>query len=352
MNTISAVDHLYAFEDGDTISPAMGVSWVNSSNVGYGLQQYWNPTTKQVMDTDFAKHPVLLYPQPYSSKRGAVVVPESVGQQWYYGNISDEGGILQDGKVKAKFASLFEVTTLEVNKQSFPALKIKGNLATEADHTDKYIYYKSSYQGKAFTCQQLIPIMTAVGEFYKVVVNYVGDSGSGDNVLSDDNDWCQIVATLTRSGSPIDGSVSYKWQRLVNGVWTDIQSVKSVTEISSNSLKVYNAAVEGVEMFRCVVTYAGKEYIGLAEVSDIHDPYYIEIGRSQASSAVAVGATVTYNPKVYDRATGNVSNGWAFKFTFTDTQGKVLPDITERNLTYDNINKYGGISVRLEAQKA
>lgn len=351
MSTISSIDHLYAFEDGDTISAAMGVKWVNGE-VGYGLQQYFNPTTKQVMETDFTKHPVLLYPQPYSSKRGSVVVPEATGQQWYYGNISDEGGILQDGKVKDKFKTLFEVTTLEVNKMTFPALKIKGNLATADDHTDKYIYYKSSYQGKAFTCQQLIPIMTAVGESYKVNISYIGADGSGDNVLADDNDWCKIVATLSRSGAPIDGDVAYKWQRLVNGVWKDVANVKSVTEVSGNTLKVFDAGVEGVEMFRCVVTYASVDYYGIAEVSDIHDPYYIDMGRSQASGAVSVGSTVTYSPKVYSRADGKISTGWSFSFSFTDFKGNALNDITERMLTYDNILKYDGISVRLEAQKA
>lgn len=351
MSTISSIDHLYAFEDGDTISTAMGVKWVNGE-IGYGLQQYFNPTTKQVMETDFSKHPVLLYPQPYSSKRGSVVVPETMGQQWYYGNISDEGGILQDGKVKDKFKNLFEVTTLEVNKMVFPALKIKDNLATADDHTDKYIYYKSSFQNKAFTCQQLIPIMTAVGESYKVNISYTGADGSGDNVLADDNDWCQMVATLTRSGAPIDGNVAYKWQRLVNGQWQNISNIQAVTELSGNTLKVFDTAVEGVEMFRCVVTYASNEYIGIAEVSDIHDPYFIDMGRSQASGAVAVGTTVSYSPKVYSRADGKLSTGWTFRFYFSDSKGNVLSDITEKTLTYDNILKYDGISVRLEAIKA
>ena len=54
MSTISSIDHLYAFEDGDTISAAMGVKWVNGE-VGYGLQQYFNPTTKQLRDASLSK---------------------------------------------------------------------------------------------------------------------------------------------------------------------------------------------------------------------------------------------------------------------------------------------------------
>ena len=195
MNNISAIDHLYAFEDGDTITPGMGVRWVNGET-GLGLQQYWNPTTGKVIATDFKEHPVMLYPQPYSSKKGAVVLPEANGQQWYYGNISTEGGILQDGTVKEKFKNLFEVATVEVNGKKFPALKIKDNLATAEDHTDKYIYYSSSYDGKTFVCQQLIPIQQAVGEAYQVLISVEGASGSGDNVLSEDNDWIKFSGSL------------------------------------------------------------------------------------------------------------------------------------------------------------
>lgn len=351
-STFTAIDHLYAFEDGDVLTPAMGVSWVKPEDVGYGLQQYWNPTINAVIETDFKQHPVLLFPRPYSSKMGSIVVPESEGQQWYYGNISDEGGILQNGKVKEKFVELFEVTTIELNKKVFPALKIKGNLATAADHTDKYIYYKSSWQGKQFTCQQLIPIMEAVGESYKVNISYVGQDGSGDNVLSNNNDWCKMVPTLQRSGDPVKSDATYKWQRIVNNVWQDITAVAKVYEFEGNNLKVYNAAVEGVEVFRCEVTYSGKKYYGVAEVTDEHDPYYIIHGRSQASNAVAVGSTVTYNPRVIERATGNVVTGFTFSFTFTNEQGEVLKDVTERNLTYDVISKYGGIAVRIEAKKS
>ena len=33
-NTFTAIDHLYAFEDGDVLTPAMGVSWVKPEDVG------------------------------------------------------------------------------------------------------------------------------------------------------------------------------------------------------------------------------------------------------------------------------------------------------------------------------
>lgn len=350
MNNISAIDHIYAFEDGDTLTPGMGVKWVNGET-GLGLQQYWNPSTGKVIATDFSEHPVLLFPQPYSTRKGDMVVPETTGQQWYYGNITEEGGILQDGKVKAKWASLFEVTTLESNGKTFPALKIKGNLATADDHTDKYIYYKSSYMKRSFVCSQLIPIQASAGDSYKVLVSCNGADGSGDNVLSNDNDWVEFTANLQRTGLPVDGA-TYKWQRNENGTWKDITNVENMQKVTGQTLKLWNAGVEGSELFRCLVTYMSQTYIGTCEATDIHDPFYIELGRSIPTQSVSPGQTVTYSPKVYDRSTGELSTGWTFSFSFTDNNGNEVTDVTERTLTYDNLAKHGGLAVRIEARRS
>lgn len=349
MNTISAIDELYAYEDGDNITPGMGVKWANGET-GLGLQQYWNPTTKQVIATDFSKHPVILFPKPYSSRLGNFVLPETKGQQWYLGNITDEGGILQDGAVKDSRKDTFEVTIVVMNGMTMPALKIKANLASEADHTDKYIYYRSSYDGKGFTCQQLIPIQESVGDTMKLICTVEGEDGSGDEVLSNDNDWVKLTCALQRAGINVEG-VSYVWQRLSSGVWNDCKTIDAMQEVNGASIKLYNAGVEGTELFRCKATYDGKDYYHVHEVSDVHDPFYIIMGRSQASPAVSDGQTVTYNPKVYDRASGKVSEGWTFDFTITDHEGNILSDLTKDNLTYANIKKYEDISVRCKASR-
>lgn len=294
---------------------------------------------------------MLLYPQAYSSKAGTVVVPETAGQQWYYGNITDEGGILSGGKVKEKYASLFEAATVEANGKTFPALKIVGNLATEADHSDKYIYYKSSYQGKDFTCQQLIPIQESVGDSLRVLITCAGADGSGDNVLSADNDWVQFTASLQRSGVTVTDGVTYQWQRYVGGAWTDMETVDALFTVSGASLKCFDAGVEGVELFRCVATYGGQQYMGSCEATDIHDPFYVEPGRSIPRQSVLPGETVTYSPKVYERATGAEQDGWTFAYSFVDNDGQALDDLTKDNLTYANIAKHGGFAVRIEASK-
>lgn len=350
MTNLSAIDHIYAFEDGDTLIPGMGIIWVNGEN-NLGLQQYWNPSTNEVIATDFSKHPALLYPRPYSSRMGNIVVPETTGQQWYIGNITEEGGILQDGKVKDRWKDIFEVTIVEANGMTMPALKIKGNIATKEDHTDKYIYYKSSYRNKTIICSQLIPIQESAGESYKVNISSTGADGSGDDVLSNDNDWVELTASLQRSGLAVTDGVTYKWQNLQTGTWKDVTSIEKMQEINGQVLKLYNAGVEGTELFRCLVTYNSKTYIGVKEVSDIHDPYYLDMGRNLPSQSVAKGQTVTYSPKVYERATGNLSTGWSFIYGFTDNDGNELTDVSATTLTYENIKKHQCIAVSIEARK-
>lgn len=351
MNSISAIRNLYAYNDGDTVTPAMGVR----IDAGYGLHQYFNPTTKQVVATDFTQHNAILFPQPYSSKLGSIIVPETVGQQWYYNNISSEGAILENGAVKSAFASIFELTSVTLNGSTFPALKIKGNLANENDYTDKYIYYRSTYRGMTIVCQQLIPIQAAVGDAYKVLLSVEGDNGIGDNVLSNDNDWVKYTANLQLAGQTVANGVTFAWQRLVNGAWQTVTHVQGLTEISgatSNVFKVFNAAVEGVEEYRCVATYNHNDYYEVFQVTDIHDPFYIDDGCSHPGDAVKVGETVTFTPKVYDRSTGDLSTGWTFTYTLTKrADGTVISDVTVNTLTYDNIDRYGGINVRTEASR-
>jgi hypothetical protein len=232
-------------------------------------------------------------------------------------------------------------------------LIIIGNLATSDDHTDKYIYYSSTYDGKSFTCQQLIPIQSSVGDAYSVLISIEGEDGSGDNVLSNDNDWVKATANLQLVGQIVSGNMTINFQKLVGSAWQNISNVSGLTEIGINTFKVYNAAVEGVELFRAKITYGDKDYYGFFEVTDVHDPYFIDDGCNIAGDAVKAGETATFSPVVYDRSSGEVSTGWTFGYTLTKkTDGSVITDFDETALTYDNIKSVGGVIVRIEATKS
>src|SRR5574344_734290 len=336
MNNISSIQNLYVYDDGDTITPRMGVSIA----AGFGLSQFWDPSTKTIVNTDFSLHPAILYPQAYSSKSGKIIVPETTGQQWYYNNPEGDGMIGSDGTLKAAYTDRFELTTISVNGATFPALKIKGNLATDADHTDKYIYYRSTYSGKSFTCQQLISIQETIGSNYEILLSFRGQDGSGDDVLSNDNDYVDVTAALQLKGTSVASGVDYVWQKLINNVWTDIETTDGLYEVVTEIITIKEAAVEGVEMFRCAATYAGKTYYKVFQITDIHDPYYIVPNSSNPGNMIPRSESVTFRPRVYDRSNGTdvtytIHGNWIFNYQVSDSNGNILSTGSGRNFTVD-----------------
>ncbi len=351
---LSAVKHFYAYDDGDVITPGMGIS----IDTGYGLVQNFNPSTGKVISTDFTQHPAVLFPKPYSSKEGTIVVPETVGQQWYYNNPdSSEAAVIgDDGAVKSKIADIFELTTITQNAKTFPALKIKGNLATVADHTDKYIYYKSTYCGKAFTCSQKIDIHETTGNTYEVLLSVTGENGAGDDVLSNDNDWVQLSAYLQMGGNNVVGA-TYKFQHLVGGVWTDITSSTGQFEITDNVIKIFASAIDGTDNIRAVATYNSLSYYKVFPVTDIHDPYYINDNCNIPGGAVKKSETITMKPSVINRSDGTdvtSSEGWSFGYTVSEDDGTVIKSSTGSTFSYSgtDVAAHKQIGVRIEAEKS
>lgn len=359
MNNVKAIKTLYAYEDGDNITPGMGVQIA----AGHGLQQYYNPDTWQVTNTDFRQFPPTLFPQAYSGRAGAIIVPAS-GGQWYYNTISDNAGILdENGNVKAAFASTFKATTVTMNGKTFPGLTIKDNLvnATNKDGTDKHIFFVGSYDGKSFTCSQLIPVQAVVGEAYQLMVSVEGANGTGDEVLSDEQDWIRYTASLQMMSTGTDiADAVISFEHLENDAWVAVTNQEGMTEVSGNKLKLYESAVDGSEMYRAKATYLGKTFFQTMNPTDEHDPYYIDDGCSILGDFVTRNDTVSFSPSVYKRHYGlgeededvTVSEGWTFTYTLVSQKDKsVITEINQDNITFNELKKYGGISTRIIASR-
>ena len=353
---ISAIRSLFAYDNGDTITPAMGVEIA----AGHGLSQFWDSDKNEVIATDFSVVNAKLYPQPFSSRQGTVIVPES--GDWLYN--SPNGTPLAFGSnnkcTTAGLTNIFEKTEVISNGKTFPALKIVNNLATANDHTDKYIYYKGRYKSLEFTCQQLIPIQSASTADCDILISCQGPNNvDGDTILSNGVDFVKMTPFLQRAGKNITSGVTYTWQRLVNGSWVNVENVSGNTVInnSDHSLTVYEAAVYGVEQFRCVATCNGKTYYKVQEVSDVQDAYYIVDGCT-ATDSLQPGETARFVPVVYDRANNVRDTGhtWTFAYTvYRMPEGTVVRtgSGSSFNVTYDDIEGAGGkVSVRIEANCA
>ncbi len=320
----SAIDTLYAYEDGDVVIPGMGVSIAS----GHALAQFLNPTTGLVSeDSDFrtpANQPTI-YPLPYSSKQGEYVIPSTVGQQWYYNNLQvDAAGILDaNGAVKGAYSSLFQVTSYVLNGKTYPALKIIGNLCSKDDQTNKTLYYVSTVGGMQVVCKIDIPVNVSTGTPYNVAISCVNPDGNADTVLDvEGEEYLDLTCQLNTGNTEVSAD-NYKWQKLVDGVWTDLVTTSGMYTVSSNGkkLRVYRNGVEGREDFRAVCTVDGKNYMETILVSDTRDPFFVDFGRNIPSNYVKRTETVTYTPVVYDRKTQQAQSGWSFAYSFYDDDG-------------------------------
>ena len=354
--TLSRIRHLYAYEDGDKIEARMGVSIAD----GYGLTQYWDVNQLKVVNTDFSQHPATLYPLPYSSKLGQYVKPETQGQQWYFNNPETSTAAILDenGNVKATYQDRFEKTTQTVDGVVYPALRIKGNLAKADDLTDKYIYYKSTYNGKPFTCAQLIPIQTTTGDATELIISVVSQNGVGSTALTNNNTWAQLTAHLLKAGTNIDSSATFQWQRFVNGSWVNVTNSPTVMELTgTQQLKVYTAGVDCEEVFRVACVCDGKTKYMSIQLTDQTDAYYIYDGCSNVGDAVEAGTNVTFTPAVYTR-TGNVPDTeytWSFSFfMYNIANGNELTGYRQTNVAsytvnYNVLEENKGVSVIISA---
>jgi len=218
--------------------------------------------------------------------------------------------------VKAAYASLFEKATIVIGGATYPTLKVKGNLCSATDLTDKHIYYKSTFNGKSFMCSQLIPVQTTVGDATEILISLTTEDGSGSNVLSNTNKWVRMKALLQRAGSTVSGA-TYQWQKLVNGAWQNVTNQLGVIDVeSADCIKVYDAGVDAEDIFRVAVTKDGATSYKTQQLTDTADIYYIFDGCSQAGDAVEEGVNVSFNPVVYDRRTNvpDTANTWNFSF--------------------------------------
>jgi hypothetical protein len=366
MSTISAIDTLEAIVDGDTIVP--GMSYKSPS--GIGLTQFYNPQTGNITPK-FKDNNIILYPTCYSSNQGKYLAPDAYTYQWYYNNPeSEDAAILETtggSKVKSAFTGLFNVTTYTSSGVTYPALVIVGEIAAATQLGDVNIYFKGTFNNIEVTTHATISVKTTVGDAVEIVIQSVSVDANGneqdqDTVLDYNGESLKLTAYLTNNGEVTKDTVAsrWKWYRMVKGELTQVSNVTGVTEISANVIRLYDTAIEGTEeYFAEYTTDDSQVYRQGIQVSDIHDPYYINIGRSVTSNLVRkTDADIVYTPKVINRNTGqeDTTKTWTFNFSATDAKGDPLngvinhSDTNKVNVTAANVATYGQIIIYISAK--
>lgn len=352
---ISAIDTLEAIIDGDTVVP--GMNFVLPA--GIGKTQYYNPSTKACTpDYTKAANQIIIYPACYSSGSGKFLIPSSADMMWYYDDPNTTAAQIlaaKGGAIADKYKTLFQKTTYTVNNQTFPALKIIGNLAAADSLNDVSIYFKSKFNDMEITCHGTIAIKESVGSLFDILINCVNEDGVNDTVIDNDSEYLVLTASLQDSGLDMAATGSWGWKKATSGGLVTVSHVPGVTELSNTNktLKLYDGAIEGTEEYFACVTHNGVTYQKGIQVSDTHDPFYINIGRNQASNMVKESDTIVYTPSVLARSSRAVQAGWSFSFTLRDNSGNTVRSATAQTfqVTGSEVHAKAGLITHIIARK-
>ena len=74
-----------------------------------------------------------------------------------------------------EWSGIFIKTSYTVNNQTFPALKIVGNLASADSLNDIKIFCKAKYNGMEVQCNGVIGIKETVGSLFDILINCVNE---------------------------------------------------------------------------------------------------------------------------------------------------------------------------------
>lgn len=120
----------------------------------------------------------------------------------------------------------------------------------------------------------------------------------------------------------ISSPTTIQWSKMVNGTWTNTWKYDSgdTTNVTSNTetLLVKRNEVNGTQLFRCVLTYGGKQYTDVVTITDKTDTYQ--------SSIISIGGNVLTGGE-----TGRIA--YATLFQGADEKDKLLCPIYSDNTT-------------------
>lgn len=152
-------------------------------------------------------------------------------------------------------------------------------------------------------------------------------------------------------GSAIDSTlVAYKWQKLINGVWTDITPANAlgITGQTTNEITIPAGAVLNFDSFKCVIkdtdpasgTY-DTSVSDMVTIADMTDPYDVEVFAPNGTTLTSGMTSTTVTVNVWQNGAllpdsffeGVTCNWRKFKNGVADTKWGTNGVKSGRNLT-------------------
>lgn len=125
-----------------------------------------------------------------------------------------------------------------------------------------------------------------------------------------------------RGGSIDTTNVTYLWQKLVSGVWTNMTSANA--GYNTNEVTIFATDVLNYETFRCEVTdtdpssgQSQTKFYDYVSFSDLSDPYVVEVSSTTGDKIVNGVGSTTLKAVVWQNGLPFSDTDAANKFVFT-----------------------------------
>lgn len=270
---------------------------------------------------DFSNTKPLLYFICTSSKTTeGIATPDSM--KYYFGGTEITFG--SDNISTGIFAGLFK-RIYPGTDQPYYGLQIINNIASAAGYASVAIKMIATLSYGTASSQEIehsytIPVSQYTGTSYRVTI------AAGDNknfVLTSKGDSCILKAFAYQSSAILSSNLTYQWQKMTGGAWTDMPGSTSQTlTVTTDNINVYGNY--RVKVFLSG-TLIGTDTQG---VMDVSDPYDILPNPDPADETINETGTdktqVTYTPKVVKRGTNTTALDTTFYFTAMDAAGVYL----------------------------
>lgn len=304
------------------------------------LAQMFNPgTDKCIPDWTVTSNQPIVYPVIRSGNENTIKPIVSGSEKWYYNNVEVIFGGTGISSAPDAVIGKLQKTTYNNGSVDVPALKIVGNLASNANMDADTIRMDGQIEASGHNLAFSSEISLAISEYSDSAYNgFVYATNGG--IIDEQSETVTLTQELYKGGDLVTSeNYTVRWRKLpaTTAYSTAKTLVLGVDDIDSKQLFMCEFLVSG----EVVANY-------IQEVSDETDPYFVDVEWSGKTKIASTDGTLTGQCRVKKVGSGIVQDGFTFSVAMTGTNGTVFTPATAPTatgvitLTFDDAKRAGG----------
>lgn len=290
--------------------------------------------------------------------KGTTYTPSSLKLMWNGTEV--EFGTADGNSIQLNTAGVLDAGTVKKwTENGVTYFQLVKNIFSSGNDDNDQFYLTGQVRIQGGTMQafrteteNVTVIMTASGgTSYYVHVEVTDVTAAGGTGT------CVAHLFSSSTGQEVSGGITFQWYNMTGSTAAACTVQDGYSGVTTKTLTVPEAAVNGDELFRVDITKDGKIYSGYGQMHDWSDPYFIALEETGSGTGhnygwVDEGETVTVRAYIVDKEGTVVANsGLTPAFTILNASGSTMTAGTDYtanttnhsvSFTYDQVVAAGG----------